>query len=94
MTVVRILGGEGQFEVSSAVLNRINELDNKIVEEVEEKNEERFRELLVEMILVVKREGKALDPVEIVESDVIVPPADLSLEEAKKIFTGEGIIPD
>ncbi|MCW7070715.1 hypothetical protein B6V00_04440 [ANME-1 cluster archaeon ex4572_4] len=94
MTVVRILGGEGQFEVSSAVLNRINELDNKIVEEVEEKNEERFRELLVEMILVVKREGKALDPAEIVESDVIVPPADLSLEEAKKIFTGEGIIPD
>lgn len=102
MTVVRILGGEGQFEVSSAVLNRINELDNKIVEEVEEKkgeskeeeNGERFRELLAEMIGVVKREGKALDPAEIVESDVIVPPADLSLEEAKKIFTGEGIIPD
>jgi len=103
MTVVRILGGEGQFEVSSAVLDRINAIDNRIVEMVagekkgeskEEENGERFRELLAEMIGVVKREGNALDPGEIVESDVIVPPADLSLEEAKKIFTGEGIIPD
>jgi hypothetical protein len=50
--------------------------------------------LLSEMISRVKREATPLDPEEIVESNVIIPPEDLSLEEAKKIFTGEGIIPD
>jgi len=42
----------------------------------------------------VKREANPLHPSTIVPSDIIIPPADLSLEEAKKIFKGEGIIPD
>ena len=32
--------------------------------------------------------------VKLAESDVILPPRDLSLEEAKAEFTGEGLIPD
>ena len=28
------------------------------------------------------------------ESDLIIPPSDLSLEEAKELFSGEGLIPD
>lgn len=91
--IVRIMG-EGQFKVSSAILDRLNELDNKIGEEVGKDNEKRMGELLREMISIVKREATPLDPVEIVESQVIIPPEDLSLKEAKKIFTGEGIIPD
>jgi hypothetical protein len=27
-------------------------------------------------------------------SDLVVPPADLSLEEARELFTDEGLIPD
>jgi hypothetical protein len=91
--IVRIMG-EGQFKVNSAIFDGLNELDNKIVEEVAKENEEGLRALLSEMISRVKREATPLDPEEIVESNVIIPPEDLSLEEAKKIFTGEGIIPD
>lgn len=91
--IVRIMG-EGQFQVSSTILDELNELDNKIVDEVAKDNEERLRALLTEMISMVKREATPLDPAEIVESNVIIPPEDLSLDEAKKIFTGEGIIPD
>ncbi|RZN37449.1 MAG: hypothetical protein EFT35_06205 [Methanophagales archaeon ANME-1-THS] len=91
--IVRIMG-EGQFKVSSAILDRLNELDNMIVEAVGKDNEKRMRELLREMISLVKRSATPLDPKEIVESQVIIPPDDLSLNEARKIFTGEGIIPD
>lgn len=38
--------------------------------------------------------GQHLDDKEIVESDVILPDSDLSIEEASKIFTEEGIISD
>ncbi len=93
MTIVRIMG-EGQFEVDESLLERLNELDNQIVEEVRRDNESRFRALLHEMIGLVKSESRPLPHERIVQSDVIIPPADLSLEEAKKIFKGEGIIPD
>jgi len=93
MIVVRVMG-EGQFEVDEAILERLNELDNQIVEEVAKANEQRFHDLLHEMIELVKREANPLHPSTIVPSDIIIPPADLSLEEAKKIFKGEGIIPD
>ncbi|MBN1456154.1 MAG: hypothetical protein JW945_07900 [Methanomicrobia archaeon] len=91
--IVRIMG-EGQFTVASALLDRLNEIDNKIVVEVGKGNEARVREMLCEMIALVKREAVPLDPQEILSSDVIIPPEDLNLEEARKIFTGAGIIPD
>jgi hypothetical protein len=42
----------------------------------------------------VTSEGKALDHREIVQSDFIIPSPDFSIEEAKKIFKGEGLIPN
>lgn len=91
--IVRIMG-EGQFRVSSAILDQLNELDNQIVEAVGKGNEELMRALLHEMIRLVKRSATPLDPKEIVESEIIIPPEDLSLNEARRIFTGEGLIPD
>ena len=43
--------------------------------------------------LVVKN-AKPLDPHEIIKSDIILPSADLSIDEAKKLFMGEGVIPE
>ena len=39
-------------------------------------------------------DGRALDGDELVESDVILPPPDISFAEAQSEFTGEGLIPD
>jgi hypothetical protein len=44
------------------------------------------------MISTVKELGEPLDPVDIVPSDLIIPPEDLSLEEARKVFCEEGLI--
>jgi hypothetical protein len=39
-------------------------------------------------------EGKRLDDKEIKQSNIIVPDPDISIEQAKKIFKDEGIIPE
>ncbi len=42
----------------------------------------------------VRTHGKRVGDDELASSDVILPPADLSFEEAGREFTGEGLIPD
>jgi len=91
--IVRILG-EGQFEVESSLADRINAIDNKIVEHVNKGDRKEFKKDLARMISTIKEKGEPIDPVDIVPSDIIVPPEDLTLEEARKVFRGEGLIED
>jgi len=42
----------------------------------------------------VKSEGEKLPDDDLHPSDAIVPPEDLSLDEARELLTGEGLIPD
>ncbi len=91
--IVRI-SGEGQFRVPDADAERLKELDNRAVSAVEQGDETGFGELWSQMLELVARDGNALDDDELVESDVILPPRDISFEEAKGEFTGEGLIPD
>jgi hypothetical protein len=46
------------------------------------------------MLSMVESDGEPLADDELVESDVILPPRDVSFEEACAEFTGEGLIPD
>jgi hypothetical protein len=91
--IVRI-SGEGQFRLPDGDAERLNELDNRAVSAVEEDDEDRFHELWSEMLDLVASDGNALDDDELVESDVILPPRDVTFDEAKGEFTGEGLIPD
>jgi hypothetical protein len=91
--IVRI-SGEGQYELPDNDADRLNDLDNRAVAAVEEGDEARFQELWDEMLDLVASDGTPLDDDELVESDVILPPRDVSFEEAREEFTGEGLIPD
>ena len=91
--IIRVVN-EGQYEVSDSRLDALNELDNEIVGLIESGDETRFRDVLRNFISMIRENGKPLDPDVIVESDLIVPPEDLTLSEAMKIFSGEGLIPD
>ncbi|HEX7033352.1 MAG TPA: hypothetical protein VF172_10165 [Nitrososphaera sp.] len=95
--IVRIMG-QGQFTVDSATLSRLNEIDNEIVAMIADGKDpgdsENFRKKLAELAEIVSKNGKPVDPKEIVESDIILPGADISIEEARQIFKGEGAIPD
>jgi hypothetical protein len=91
--IVRV-SGEGQFKLPDEDADRLNELDNRAVSAVEEGDQTGFRELWSQMLELVASDGNAVPEDELVESDVILPPRDITFEEARGEFTGEGLIPD
>ena len=90
--IVRI-ATEDQYELDDQHAARLNELDNAIVDAVRAGNEGTFRELLDEMLALVRDKGEAVGDDELRESEVILPPPDITLEEAAEEFSGEGLIP-
>jgi hypothetical protein len=91
--IVRI-SGEGQYNLPDSDSERLNELDNRAVNAVEQGDETGFKELWSQMLELVASDGNAVPQDELVESDVILPPRDVTFEEAKAEFSGEGLIPD
>ena len=91
--IVRI-SGEGQFRLPDEDAARLNELDNRAVAAVEQGDETGFRELWSQMLEIVASDGNELPEDELVESNVIMPPRDVTFQEAKAEFTGDGLIPD
>ena len=93
--VVRIMG-EGQFVVDDKALKKLNDIDNSLVQLVsnDRSDDTEFKKRLVELVSIVEQNGKQLDPKQIIQSDIILPSADLSIDEAKKLFKGDGVIPE
>ena len=85
---------EDQYKLPDADAARLNELDNAVVDAVERGDEEGFKRLFSEMIGLVRTDGRHIPDDELVESDVILPPADLSFEEAGHQFNEDGLIPE
>lgn len=93
--IVRIMG-HGQFSVDHKILQRLNEIDDLLVQLVsaDRPNDSEFKKHLIELTKIVEQNGKQLDSKEIIQSDIILPSADLSVDEAKRLFTGEGVVPE
>ncbi|HXG06513.1 MAG TPA: hypothetical protein VNI77_04210 [Nitrososphaera sp.] len=92
--IIRIMG-HGQFSVDARTLKKLSVVNNQIVELVsaERSDDIEFRKKLTELNDIVVKNGKRVDSHEIIKSDIILPSADLSIDEAKKLFRGEGVIP-
>lgn len=91
--IIRI-SEEGQYEVPSSLLDELNVIDNRIVDLVAEEKEEEYRTQLCKLVEMVRTNGKKLNDGELRESDIILPPEDLTLSEAREIFTGDGVFED
>jgi hypothetical protein len=91
--IVRV-ANEGQFRLPDDDAARLNELDNQAVAAAEAKDEAKFNDLWQQMLSLVESDGEEVGDDELVSSDVILPPRDISFEEACAEFTGEGLIPD
>ena len=90
--IVRILG-EGQFNLPGAVIDDLNDIDNRMVEAVAAQDDVQFQSLLEEMFRLVRDRGQSVPLDELVESDLILPETDLTLDEAEHIFIGDGLLP-
>jgi hypothetical protein len=90
--IVRLLG-EGQYRVPDELTGRLNELDDAIIRAVEAGDEQGLWAGLTALADAVRRSGTKLGDDELVPSDTIVPPEDLSLEEARDLLSGDGFVP-
>ena len=89
--IVRV-ATNGQYRLTDEQIAKLNEFDNQAVAAVEAGDEASFQQHFEEM-LAIARSGDPLGTDELEESDVILPPPDLTFSEAGREFTGEGLIP-
>ena len=91
--IVRILT-EGQFNLPGAFIDELNELDNKLVEVVEQDDQENFGPALEALLDLVRKNGAPVPVDQLVESDLVLPEPDITLKEAEELFVGEGLVPN
>jgi chromosome condensin MukBEF complex kleisin-like MukF subunit len=91
--IVRLMG-ESQYRVDDSLLERLNEVDDRAIAAIEADDESTLDQALDELFELVRSEGEQLADADLSASDVIVPPSDLTLAEAKRFMTDEGFIPD
>ena len=90
--IVRILT-EGQYTLPGAYVDELNDIDNRLVEVVGREDGQEFERLLKQMLDLVREKGTPVPVEELVESDLVLPEPDITLEEAQELFTGEGLLP-
>jgi hypothetical protein len=91
--IVRI-SGEDQYRLDPDQDGRLDELDRAVLDAVGSGEEQRFDAAYEALLGFVRAHGTRVADDEIESSDLILPPPDLTLEEAGREFTGEGLIPD
>jgi hypothetical protein len=91
--IVRI-SGEDQYRLPDADAARLNELDNAVVELVEGGREDGYADAFAALLDYVREHGEPVADDELEGSDLILPPSDLTFQEAGSEFSGEGLIPE
>ena len=90
--IVRILA-EGQWRLDDGAVDDLNPLDAKVEQAVESGDEAEFRWALEALLAAVRRAGDQVGIEELVDSDLVLPPADASIEEVRDLLSDEGLIP-
>jgi hypothetical protein len=90
--IVRI-STEGQYELAESDGEKLEQLDNQVLAACEAGDQEQFRSAFDGLLEFVRANGEPVPDDHLAASDVILPPPDSSLEDAKAEFTGEGLIP-
>ena len=91
--IVRI-SGEGQYELDESHTGDLNQIDNAVVAAVDNGDEAAFAEHWDKLLTYVRSNGRETPDDDLSASDLILPPADITFDEATEEFTGEGLIPD
>jgi hypothetical protein len=90
--IVRI-SAEGQYRLPDSALDAVDTIDNRIVGLIAAGDVAGFRKEMAAMFDMVRQHGTPVGDEELVASDVMLPPADITMEEARVLFAGEGVIP-
>jgi phage shock protein A len=88
-TIVRIQG-EDQYRISQADKTQLEAFDAEVVAAVNASDQEAFQASVKKALDFVRARGAVVPHEQILKSDMILPPEDMTLDEAKKILAGEG----
>jgi hypothetical protein len=91
--IIRLMG-EGQYTVDDGLREQLNELDDRALAALEQEDEPALDGVLDEMWQLVQERGERLADDDLSPSDLVIPPSDLTLEETKKLFSEDGLVPD
>jgi hypothetical protein len=92
--VIARLMGEGQYRIDDDIRTQLNELDERAQAAIDGNDEPTLDDILDQMWQLVRDRGERLPDDELASSDLIIPPSDLTLEETRRLFSDEGLIPD
>ena len=90
--IVRILA-EGQWTVGDDQLDGLNELDSAVEAAIAGGDEPTFAKSLEALLDAVRTSGSPLPDDALEDSDLILPPADATLEEVRELLNDDGLIP-
>jgi hypothetical protein len=91
--IVRLMG-EGQYRIDEELRGELNELDDRAQAAIDANDEPELDGKIDEMWQLVQERGERLADDELESSDLIIPPSDLTLDETRRLFSDEGLIPD
>jgi hypothetical protein len=91
--IVRI-SEEGQFDLPDALHEQLNDLDDATVAAVDANDESGFYRAFEALLDFVRSNGSVVDDDDLRPSEIILPPSDLTFQEAGEDFSGEGLVPD
>jgi hypothetical protein len=90
--IVRILG-EGQWDLAESHVDALNALDAEVEAAIEADEQETFTRSLEALLTAVRTAGKRLPDDSLLDSELILPPSDATLEEVRELLGDDGLIP-
>ena len=91
--IIRVIG-QGQYDVDDDVIGRLDKLDGRAMAALERGDEAELDRCLDEMAKLVRERGSELPEDALTTSEVVIPPSDLTLDETRRLFSDEGLIPE
>jgi hypothetical protein len=90
--IVRVQGS-GQYRLEDGAVAGLNKLDSQLLDAVQKHDEQAVTATLYKMIAYVQTEGQPIPHDEVMPSDVILPPDNLTYDEIVAVLKEDGLIP-
>ena len=90
--IVRLMG-QGQWKIDDGVRDALNAVDSELDADVKAGDGTEFARHLAAMHDLIRSRGLPVEIEELVPSDALVPPRDISIEELRELIGEEGLIP-
>ena len=91
--IIRVFS-DGQYRIPEDAQPRLHELDVQTCNAIDAGDEDAFKSSYGALVELIHSAGERLADDDLEPSDLMLPPSDITLEEAREEFTGEGLIPD